>query len=318
MSPQLTWNLVTDARQMCAYPFMVTALRAGTVVAVLAGIVGWVMVLRKESFAGHTLAVVGFPGAAAAAWLGVATGYGYFAACIGAAGAIALLSASTPDGRVTGFSDESAVIGTIQALALATGFLVVSLYHGFLSGLTNLLFGTIAGVSSEQVGVLLTAALVCMVVLAAIGRPLLWASIDPGAAGANGVPTRLVAAVFLLVLGAAAAGASQITGSLLVFALLVAPPAAAFRFTAHPAMGIVVSVFIGVSVTWLGIGCAFYSSYPIGFWVSSFAYGVYLLSVGYRACADWNVRRIDRRRLPTRSAVATRLASTVPSVRRGR
>jgi len=85
MNPQLTWNLITDVQQMWAYPFMVTALRAGTVVAVLAGVVGWVMVLRKESFAGHTLAIVGFPGAAAAAWLGVATGYGYFAACIGAA-----------------------------------------------------------------------------------------------------------------------------------------------------------------------------------------------------------------------------------------
>jgi zinc/manganese transport system permease protein len=205
---------------------------------------------------------------------------------------------------VTGFSEESAGIGTIQALALATGFLFVSLYHGFLSGLTNLLFGTIAGVSSQQVGVLLVAALVCLAVLAAIGRPLLWASIDPGAAAANGVPTRLVAGVFLLVLGAAAAGASQITGSLLVFALLVAPPAAAFHFTARPVLGIGVSVVIGVCVTWLGIGCAFYSPYPIGFWVSSFAYGTYLLSVGYRAGVERSLRRIDRRRLPARPAVA--------------
>ena len=63
------------------------------------GVVGWVMVLRKESFAGHTLAVVGFPGAAAAAWLGVATGYGYFAACIGAAVAIAAAARVDPGGR---------------------------------------------------------------------------------------------------------------------------------------------------------------------------------------------------------------------------
>ncbi|OBB78725.1 ABC transporter [Mycobacterium colombiense] len=304
MNPQLTWNLITDVQQMCAYPFMVTALRAGTVVAVLAGVVGWVMVLRKESFAGHTLAIVGFPGAAAAAWLGTATGYGYFAACIGAAAAIALLPASNQAGRLTGSGDESAGIGTIQAFALATGFLFVSLYHGFLSGLTNLLFGTIAGVSSQQVGVLLIAALVCLVVLAAIGRRLLWASIDPDAAAANGVPTRLVAGVFLLVLGAAAAGASQITGSLLVFALLVAPPAAAFHFTARPALGIALSVFIAVSVTWLGIGCAFYSPYPIGFWVSSFAYGTYLLAVGYRGGVERSLQRIDRRHPPARPAVA--------------
>ena len=205
MNPQLTWNLITDVQQMWAYPFMVTALRAGTVVAVLAGVVGWVMVLRKESFAGHTLAVVGFPGAAAAAWLGVATGYGYFAACIGAAAAIALLPAPTRAGGLGGFSEESAGIGTIQALALATGFLFVSLYHGFLSGLTSLLFGTIAGVSSQQLDVLLIAALACLIVLAAIGRPLLWASIDPDAAAVNGVPTRLVA-------GAVPAGARRRRG----------------------------------------------------------------------------------------------------------
>jgi zinc/manganese transport system permease protein len=304
MNPQLTWNLITDVQQMWAYPFMVTALRAGTVVAVVAGVVGWVMVLRKESFAGHTLAVVGFPGAAAAAWLGVATGYGYSAACIGAAGVIALLPAPTRAGGLGGFSEESAGIGTIQALALATGFLFVSLYHGFLSGLTSLLFGTIAAVSSQQLHVLLTAALVCLIVLAAIGRPLLWASIDPDAAAANGVPTRLVAGLFLMVLGVAAAGASQITGSLLVFALLVAPPAAAFHFTARPAMGIAISVLLAVAVTWVGIGCAFYSPYPIGFWVSSFAFGIYLLAAGYRACVEWTLRRIDRGHSPVRPAVA--------------
>jgi zinc/manganese transport system permease protein len=304
LNPQPTWNLITDLQQMWVYPFMVTAFQAGTVVAVLAGIVGWVMVLRKESFAGHTLAIVGFPGAAAAAWLGVATGYGYFAACIGAALAITLLPKATQAGRLNGLSDESAGIGTIQALALATGFLFVSLYHGFLSGLTNLLFGTIAGVSSQQLDLLLSAALVCLIVLAAIGRPLLWASIDPDAANANGVPIRLVGGLFLLVLGAAAAGASQITGSLLVFALLVAPPAAAFQFTARPATGIALSVLIAVVVTWVGIGCAFYSPYPIGFWVSSFAFAIYLLAAGYRASAERTPRRIDRRNSLARPVVA--------------
>jgi zinc/manganese transport system permease protein len=304
VNPQPTWNLITDVQQMWAYQFMVSALRAGTVVAVVAGVVGWVMVLRRESFAGHTLAVVGFPGAAAAAWLGVATGYGYFAACIGAAAAIALLPAPTRAGGLGGFAEESAGIGTIQALALATGFLFVSLYHGFLSGLTSLLFGTIAGVSSQQLDVLLVAALACLIVLAAIGRPLLWASIDPAAAAANGVPVQLVGGLFLLVLGVAAAGASQITGSLLVFALLVAPPAAAFQLTARPALGIAISVLIAVAVTWVGIGCAFYSPYPIGFWVSSIAFGVYLLAAGYRASVERTLRRIDRRHFPAQAAVA--------------
>ncbi|BBX39337.1 metal ABC transporter permease [Mycobacterium simiae] len=298
MTARLSWNVIADVEQMWVYPFMVTAFRAGTVVAVLAGVVGWIMVLRKESFAGHTLAIVGFPGAAAAAWLGIATGYGYFAASLGAAAVIALLPRSTRAGTLNSRSEESAGIGTIQALALATGFLFVSLYHGFLSGLTNLLFGTIAGVTAQQLGVLVMAALVCLVLLAVVGRPLLWASIDPDAATANGVPTRAVAMVFLLVLGAATAGASQITGSLLVFVLLVAPPAAAFQLTARPATGIALSIVLAVTVTWLGIGCAFYSPYPIGFWVSSFAFAGYLLAVGYRAAAERALSRNDRQRVP--------------------
>ena len=116
--------------------------------------------------------------------------------------------------------------------------------------------------------------------------------------------SRCVAGLFLLVLGVAAAGASQITGSLLVFALLVAPPAAAFHFTARPAVGIAISVLIAVAVTWVGIGCAFYSPYPIGFWVSSFAFGIYLLAAGYRASVERTLRRIDRRHSPARPAVA--------------
>jgi zinc/manganese transport system permease protein len=302
MNPQPSWNVVVDLRQMFSYPFMVTALCAGTVVAVIGGVVGWMMVLRRESFAGHTLAVVGFPGAAAAAWLGVATGYGYFAACIVAAAAIAFLPAPARAGGVGGFTEGSAVIGTIQALALATGLLFVSLYHGFLSGLTSLLFGTIAGVSGQQLRVLLAAALACLVAVAIIGRPLLWASIDPDTAAANGVPTRLLAGLFLLVLGVAAAGASQITGSLLVFALLVAPPAAAFHLITHPGWGVTLSVVIAVVVTWLGIGCAFFSPYPIGFWVATFAFAIYLLAAGYRGTADWARSRSQATRLFTEAA----------------
>lgn len=290
-----SWNLYADLQQMLAYPFIVTALQAGTVVAVLAGVVGWMMVLRRESFAGHTLAVVGFPGAAAAAWLGVATGYGYFAACLVAAMAIAVLPQLKRAGGLSGFTEESAVIGTVQAFALATGLLFVSLYHGFLTGLTSLLFGTIAGVSKAQLDVLVVAALVCLVSLAVIGRPLLWVSIDPDAASANGIPARLLSAAFLLILGIAAAGASQITGSLLVFALLVAPAAAAFSLTAHPGYGIAVSVIIAVAVTWAAIAFAFFSPYPIGFWVATFGFGVYVLAAGYRAGID---------RLQSRVAVA--------------
>ncbi|WP_327144425.1 metal ABC transporter permease [Nocardia sp. NBC_01327] len=278
-----TWNLVEDLRQLLSYPFMVNALRAGTIVAVVAGAIGWMMALRRESFAGHTLAMVGFPGAAAATWLGIAAGYGYFAACVGTALVIAALPPAT---RSRGSGEQSAVIGTVQAFALAAGMLFVSLYKGFLSGLTNLLFGTIAGITSQQVTVLLIAAAPCLLVLTLLGRPLLWASIDPETAAAQGVPVRPIGAAFMLLLGVAAAGTSQVTGSLLVFALLVAPAAAAHRLTSHPGRGVAMSVAIAVLVTWLGMGFAYFSPYPIGFWVSTFAFACYLASAGLRAWLD--------------------------------
>src|ERR1051326_7067679 len=133
-NPALSWNLVTDVRRLFEYPFMVNAFRAGTLVAVTAALVGWFMVLRRQTFAGHTLALVGFPGAAGAVLLGVSAPVGFYAFC----GAAALVIAARPASGHT-FNEESAVIGTVQAFALACGYLFVSLYHGNLNGLSALL-----------------------------------------------------------------------------------------------------------------------------------------------------------------------------------
>lgn len=275
MTAHLSWNLVDDVRQLLQFPFMVNALRAGTIVAIVAGAIGYFMVLRRESFAGHTLALIGFPGAAGATWLGVNESLGFFGFCVAGALVIALV----PAGRS---SERSAVIGTVQAFALASGLLFVSLYHGYLTGLNDLLFGTIIGISSTQVLILLVAGGVALVVLAVIARPLLFASIDADVARARGVRVRLVGALFLLLLGVAAAGTSQVTGTLLVFALLVAPAATAVRLTTNPIGGVTLSIVIAIIVTWLGEGVAYFSPYPIGFWVTTFAFGFFLLASGYR------------------------------------
>jgi len=273
-----SWNLIADVRDILSYHFMLNAMRAGTIVAVVCGTVGYFMVLRRQSFAGHTMAVVGFPGAAAAAWLGVNTGAGYFGCCLLAALAIAALPGG---GRAAGRgnSEESAAIGTLQGFALACGFLFVSLYQGFLSGLTGLLFGSITGITDGQVLMLLAAGLVCLAALAMIGRPLLFATLDTDVARARGLPVRLLSTGFLLLLGIAVAGASQVTGSLLVFALLVAPAATAVRLTARPGFGLLLSVAIAVLVTWLAEGIAFFSPYQIGFWVTSLGFGAFGLAV---------------------------------------
>jgi len=291
------WNLAADVHQMLSLHFMVNAYRAGTIVVVIAGAIGWFMVLRRQSFAGHTLAVVSFPGAAAAIWLGVSATAGYFAGSIVAATVIAMVPRST-SGRAR--SEESAVIGTVQAFALACGVLFVSLYGGFLDSLTGLLFGTFLGISDSQVETLALVAVGVLIGLALIARPLFFATVDADVAEARGVPVRGLSVVFLLLLGCAAAEVSQITGALLVFALLVMPAAAAQQITARPAVSLVLTVVLAVAVTWLSLLVAFYSVYPVGFYVSTFGFGVYVLAAGGRALATWLGSRPPGRSAPAR------------------
>lgn len=278
-----------------SYPFMVNAFEAGTIVAVVCGAMGWFMVLRRQTFAGHTLAVVGFPGAAGAILLGISAGIGYVAFCAGAA---LIIGAAAGTAESPSYQDESALIGTVQAMALALGFLFVGLYHGNLTGLTGLLFGSFLGITRGQVAALLLIGSGAMIALGLIGRRLLYASVDPDVAGAAGLPVRALAIGFLVLLGIAVAEACQITGSLLVFALLVLPPATAQVITGRPAIGIGIGILLGVAVTWAGLVAAFYSPYPPGFYITTFGFGAYVVA---RVARGINGRRS---RAPTAAAAA--------------
>jgi zinc/manganese transport system permease protein len=268
----ISWNPVADVQQLFAFPFMVNALEAGTIVAVMAGVTGWFMVLRRQTFAGHSLSVIAFPGAAAASLVGLPVAVGYFGFCGVSALALAGIAGSSRS-----LSAESAGIGSLQALALGLGFLFVSLYHGVLNGLDSLLFGTFLGITRGQVAVLLAVAAATIALLVAVGRPLFFASIDADVARASGVPVGRLGFGFLLVLGLSVAETSQITGALLVFALLVTPAATARELTARPALGIALSIAIALLVTWLGLGLAFFSIYPVGFYVTSLSFALYVL-----------------------------------------
>jgi zinc/manganese transport system permease protein len=293
--PRLTWNPASDLHQLLAYRFMVNALLAGTIVAVVAGAIGWFMVLRRQTFAGHTLAVVGFPGAAGAALIGVSAQFGYFGFCLVAA----LVIAAVPRSRSGASGEESAVIGTTQAFALACGFLFVTLYAGNLSGLDSLLFGDFLGITTRQIVVLAVAGGGALVVLAAIARPLLFASVDPEVAQSRGVPVRALSVLFLVLLGAAAAETSQITGSLLVFALLVLPPATSQVLCARPAASLALAVVLGLAVTWLGLAISYFSPYPVGFWITSVAFAAYLIA----HVPAWWWATVGRRRTGRRPGV---------------
>jgi zinc/manganese transport system permease protein len=274
MNPTISPNPIADLNALFTFPFMVNALEAGTIVAVLAAVVGWYMVLRRQSFAGHTLAVMAFPGAAGASLIGLPTTIGYYVACGGAA----LFMRGARGSVRRGPGTETATIATVQTLGLAAGFLFLSLGNSVLGGTETLLFGTFLGVSRGQVLALLIVALTAIALTALAARPLLLETIDPEAARARGLPVALLDAGFLLLLAAAVAATSQITGALLVFALLVAPAAAAQQLTMRPGVGLALSVAFAVLIVWLGLGIAYFSIYPVGFYVTSLAFAIYLLT----------------------------------------
>lgn len=273
-APRLSWSLPHDISQVLEYHFMINALLAGSVVAVTAGLAGWLMVLRRETFAGHTLAMMAFPGASAAALAGVAARWGYFGFCGLGALAIAVL----PGGGSGSWREESAGIGTVQALALALGFLFLSLYGSVLGDLESLLFGNLLGVSDGQVLTLTVVGALVLMALAVLGRPLLFASVDPHVAGSRGVPVAALSGIFLLLLGLTVAATSQVTGPLLVFALLVMPAASAQAITARPGLSLLLSVVMGLLVVWVGLGLAYFSVYPPGLFITAISFVGYVLA----------------------------------------
>jgi zinc/manganese transport system permease protein len=280
-NPSLSLDLLEDIRQLTMFPFMVNALEAGTIVAVLAAVTGWYVVLRRQAFAGHTLSVMAFPGATGAALLGIPTSLGYYLAC----GAAALLMRGTGRARGPSRSAETAAVGTIQAAGLAAGYLFLSLNQQLLTGTETLLFGTFLGISRSQVLVLLAVAAGALLAVAVCARPLLLATLDREVARAGGLPVAALDLGFLLILAAAVATTSQITGALLVFALLIGPPAAAQQLTMRPLRSLALSVVFALLVVWLGLGVAYFSPYPVGFWITTFAFGLYLLAAGGRRLA---------------------------------
>jgi zinc/manganese transport system permease protein len=272
--PQLSWNLLGDAEAVLEYHFMINALLAGSVVAVLAGLVGWVMILRREAFAGHTLSMMAFPGASAAALAGIPAAWGYLSFCAGGALAIGRLGG----GARGSWRDEAAGVGVVQALALGLGFLFVSLYGGVLGDLEGLLFGNLLGVSDGEVLTLAVVAVVVLGALVMIARPLLLSSVDAETARARGLPVRALSTGFLALLGLAVAATSQVTGPLLVFALLVMPAAGGQALTSRPTVSIAATVLIGLASVWIGLGLSYFSVYPPGFYIAAVSFGFYLLA----------------------------------------
>jgi zinc/manganese transport system permease protein len=268
-----SWDLVADLQLLLQFHFMQNAFLDGTLVAVAAGLAGYFVVLRGQSFAAHTLSQAGFPGAAAGALLHVSPLIGLGAFCVAAAAGIGSLGRGLDAGR----RSESAAIGGLLAQSLGLGQLFIRLYGGSAQAVYGFLFGSILGITDRDVLVTLVVAAGCCAALAGMGRRLLFASVDADVAAARGLDVRRLGTAFLLVLALAVAVTVQIVGTLLVFALLVTPGAIALQLTARPALGAGLSTGLAVLFTWAGLAVAYFSDKPAGFFITTLAFGVYLL-----------------------------------------
>jgi zinc/manganese transport system permease protein len=263
------WNLIRDIQAQFQYAFMQHAYTAGAIVAIVAGVVGYFVVLRSLSFAGHALSHIGFAGATGAVALGVNPIYGLLVFTIGGAVGMGALGK-----RIYG---RDVVIGIVLAWMLGLGVLFLSLYSGYATEAYALLFGEILGISQTDVVVTLAAGMVTLAAIAIMFRPLLFASVDSDVAEARGVPVRLLSILFMVVLAISVSEAVQVVGVLLIFALLVTPPAIAERLTARPGMAIALSVLLALLFTWVGLFVSFYLPYPVSFFITTLAFTTYLV-----------------------------------------
>ena len=257
---------------MLEYDFMQTAFEAGTVVAIVAGAVGYFLVLRNLAFAGHALSHVGFAGATGAVLVGVPPFWGLLAFTVGGGIGMGLLG-----DRLRG---RDIAVGIMLSLSLGLGVLFLHLYTTYATQATSLLFGNVLGVSPENLWDMLVLGVLSLLFLTAISRPLIFATLDPELAEAKGISLRLIAVLFLIAVAVATAEAVQVVGILLVFALMVGPSAAALRCTMRIRTGIALSVLFGIAETWAGIALAYVTDWPPTFWItllSSVVYGLTFL-----------------------------------------
>lgn len=256
---------------MLTYDFMQNGFAAAAIVAVVCGLVGFFLVLRAQTFAGHALSHVGFAGATGAVLIGVSPLWGLVVLTLAAGIGMGLLGER--------LHQRDVAIGIVLAMSLGLGLLFLHFFTSYATQATALLFGNILGVDAATVWTLLALGLVAVAALCVIARPLLFASLQPELAEAKGVSLRLISVLFLAIVALAVAECAQIVGVLLVFALMVGPAASAQSVTTSFWHGIALSVLLALGEAWLGLALAFYTDWPTSFWITALSGGVYLLTM---------------------------------------
>jgi zinc/manganese transport system permease protein len=267
--------------------FMVNAWEAASIVAVVAGVVGFFTVARGAAFAAHSLPNGAFAGAAGATLIGVNALVGL--------GVFSLAGALTIAGLARRARRDVATAMTI-VMMLALGALFLSQTSEYAPVIFSLLFGEVLGVSSSALIPTAAIAVVSVGAIVILYRPLLLSSVLPEVAQARGVSARRMELLFLLVVALTTTMAVPVVGSLLIFSLLISPAAAARSFTNKPLLAIGLSVLIALGTVWSAIAASYQTNLPIGFFVGTIGALTYAIGRGWAAwCRSKIVNRWLRR-----------------------
>jgi zinc/manganese transport system permease protein len=259
---------------------MINAWTIATVVAIVAGVVGFFVVLRGSAFPAHAIPKGAFAGAAAANLLGInaLVGLGVFAV-------LAALGIGTLGRR----GRQDAVTALALVMMLAIGAVLLSRSSQYEPQIYALLFGEVLGVSTTELLPVALLGMVCIAAVMLLYRPLLLSSIVPEIAEARGIRARRVEMAFLLVVAVATAVTVPVVGALLIFSLMIGPPAAARSFTDRPSLALVLSVVFALVTVWAAIAISYLSNWPIGFFVGAIgaiSYGIGRLWAGLRGARE--------------------------------
>jgi zinc/manganese transport system permease protein len=265
-------TITATTTTMLDYDFMRNAFAAAGVAAIVSGLVGYFLVLRGQTFAGHALGHIGFAGATGAVLVGVASVWGLVGFTVAAGIGMGLMG-----DRLSG---RDVAIGVVLALALGFGLLFLHYYTAFAAQATALLFGNVLAVDGMMIVTLIGLGAITLGGLAAIMRPLIFATLQPELAEAKGVPVRFVSTAFLAIVALAVSESAQIVGVLLVFALMVGPPATAQRLVTGLWSGMALSAAIALGEAWLGITMAYQTDWPVSFCISLLSAVGYFLTRG--------------------------------------
>ena len=250
-------------------PLFRDSLLAGAVLGVVGGLIGTFVMMRDLAFAVHGIAELSFAGAAFALLIGVDVIGGSLVGSVAAALILGLMGVRA--------RDRNSIIGVLMPFGLGLGILFLSLYQGRAANKFGLLTGQIVSVDSTQLNALLGAAVLVILALLVIWRPLTFASVDPDLAQARGVPVRALSIGFMVLLGISVALSIQIVGALLVLALLITPAAAAMQVATSPRIVVLLSVLFAVGATVGGIMLALGGRIPISPYVTTLSFAIYLV-----------------------------------------